>query len=125
MMAINYKEYGAYLQVKKNLLEERLKLTGSIRYDKSEFFDGFYSPRVSAVYAVDKKENHNFRASFQTGFRNPTTQDLFIGLDAGRAVLVGSAPTNLDRYNTTPQTLSPVGQSITGSQSLIVNGSVL
>ena len=25
--AINYKEYGAYLQVKKNLLEERLKLT--------------------------------------------------------------------------------------------------
>ena len=37
--AINY-EYGAYLQVKSLL--ERLKLTGSIRYDKSEFFDGFY-----------------------------------------------------------------------------------
>ncbi len=43
-------------------------------------------------------ENHNIRASAQTGFRNPTTQDLFIGLDAGRAILVGSAPDNLDRY---------------------------
>ncbi len=121
--AINYKEYGAYLQVKKNLLEERLKLTGSIRYDKSEFFDGFYSPRLSAVYAVDKSENHNFRASFQTGFRNPTTQDLFIGLDAGRAILVGSAPTNLDRYNSTPQALSPVGQAILQTDTHIVNGS--
>src|SRR5690606_9814143 len=36
--------------------------------------------------------------SVQQGFRNPTTQDLFIGLDAGRAILVGSAPANLDRY---------------------------
>ncbi|WP_417370136.1 TonB-dependent receptor domain-containing protein, partial [Flavobacterium beibuense] len=56
----------------------------------------FFSPRISAGLTVN--ENHNIRASYQTGFRNPTTQDLFIGLDAGRAILVGSAPTNLDRY---------------------------
>jgi outer membrane receptor protein involved in Fe transport len=75
----------------------KLKLTGSVRYDKSEFFDGFISPRFSAGLTVN--QNHNFRASVQTGFRNPTTQDLFIGLDAGRALLVGSAPDNLDRYS--------------------------
>ena len=58
-------------------------------------------------------ENHNIRASVQTGFRNPTTQDLFIGLDAGRAVLVGSAPDNLDRYvRTYPVSLA--GQQLTG-----------
>ena len=73
-----------------------LKLTGSGRYDKSELFDGFFSPRLSAGLTVNR--NHNIRASVQTGFRNPTTQDLFIGLDAGRAILVGSAPDNLDRY---------------------------
>jgi len=96
---INYSEFGIYTQIQKDIeLNEALdlKLTGSIRYDKSEFFDGFYSPRISAGLTVN--ENHNVRASVQTGFRNPTTQDLFIGLDAGRAILVGSAPSNLDRY---------------------------
>jgi hypothetical protein len=32
------------------------------------------------------------RGFFQTGFRNPTTQDLRIGLNGGRAILVGSSP---------------------------------
>ena len=98
--AIDYSEFGVYTQVQKELelsSELELKLTGSVRYDKSEFFDGFYSPRFSAGLTINK--DHNIRASIQTGFRNPTTQDLFIGLDAGRAILVGSAPDNLDRYS--------------------------
>jgi len=37
------------------------------------------------------------RASYQTGFRNPDTQSLFIGFNVGRAILVGSSPDNLDR----------------------------
>ena len=99
---IDYSEFGIYTQIQKSLeLNEslELKLTGSVRYDKSEFFDGFLSPRISAGLTVNR--NHNFRASVQTGFRNPTTQDLFIGLDAGRAVLVGAAPANLDRWTRT------------------------
>jgi len=96
---IDYSEFGIYTQIQKDIeLSEMmdLKLTGSVRYDKSEFFDGFFSPRLSAGLTLN--DNHNIRASVQTGFRNPTTQDLFIGLDAGRAILVGSAPDNLDRY---------------------------
>ncbi len=96
---IDYSEYGLYTQVQKTIPFKEgtsLKLTGSARYDKSEFFDGFVSPRFSAGLTINR--NHNIRASIQTGFRNPTTQDLFIGLDAGRAILVGSAPDNLDRY---------------------------
>ncbi len=96
---IDYSEFGVYTQIQKALeLNEsmNLKLTGSVRYDKSEFFDGFFSPRISAGLTL--KRNHNIRASVQTGFRNPTTQDLFIGLDAGRAILVGAAPDNLDRW---------------------------
>ena len=96
---INYSEFGIYSQLQKEVdlnAAMKLKLTGSIRYDKSEFFEGFLSPRFSAGLTVN--DNHNFRGSIQTGFRNPTTQDLFIGLDAGRALLVGSAPDNLDRY---------------------------
>ena len=96
---IDYTEFGIYTQLQKDIPmgdDMSLKLTGSLRYDKSEFFDGFVSPRISAGWSIN--QNHNIRASAQTGFRNPTTQDLFIGLDAGRAILVGSAPDNLDRY---------------------------
>jgi outer membrane receptor protein involved in Fe transport len=96
---IDYSEFGVYTQIQKDLeLNDALtlKLTGSVRYDKSEFFEGFFSPRISAGLTVNR--NHNIRASVQTGFRNPTTQDLFIGLDAARAILVGAAPENLDRW---------------------------
>lgn len=96
---IDYSEFGIYTQIQKTIDlqgEKSLKLTGSIRYDKSEFFDGFFSPRISAGFTLNR--DHNIRASVQTGFRNPTTQDLFIGLDAGSAILVGSAPDNLERY---------------------------
>lgn len=95
--SIPYKEFGLYTQIQKQFLDERLKFTGSIRYDKNEFFDGFLSPRASLAYTAGSKRNHNFRASFQTGFRNPTTQDLFIGLDLGNVILVGSAPDNLEK----------------------------
>lgn len=94
---INYSEYGAYVQAIKKLIDDRLKISASIRYDKNEFFDGNFSPRASITYAAGDSRDHNFRGSFQTGFRNPTTQNLFIGLDAGRAILVGSSPDNLDR----------------------------
>ena len=117
--AINYSEFGAYTQVQKELeLSQalKIKLTGSVRYDKSEFFDGFFSPRFSAGVTVNR--NHNFRASAQTGFRNPTTQDLFIGLDAGRALLVGSAPNNLERYSNVFD-VSQTGQAAFGQPSTI------
>ena len=99
---INYTEFGVYTQAQKQFelsSNVDLKLTGSIRYDKSELFDGFFSPRISAGFTVN--EDHNFRASFQTGFRNPTTQDLYIGLDVGRAILVGGAFDNPIRFSRT------------------------
>ncbi len=118
---ITYKEYGAYLQVQKKLLDERLKFTGSVRYDKNEFFDGFFSPRLSLLGIFGEKRNHNLRVSVQQGFRNPTTQDLFIGLNAGRAILVGAAPDNLDRDVRTFD-LSTNGQALTGNATAQVVG---
>ncbi|MDO1502364.1 TonB-dependent receptor [Winogradskyella maritima] len=119
---IDYSEVGVYTQIQKSLeLSDavELKLTGSLRYDKSELFDGFFSPRLSAGFTVN--DNHNFRASYQTGFRNPTTQDLYIGLDVGRAVLVGGAPDNPARYVDT-YGLSPTGTAITGQTSIDFTG---
>ena len=83
---INYSQYGAYAQASKKFTsEERMKLTASIRMDKNEFFDASISPRVSLTYSAGDKKQHNLRASYQTGFRNPDTQSLFIGFDVGRS----------------------------------------
>ncbi|HEY0741435.1 MAG TPA: TonB-dependent receptor [Chryseosolibacter sp.] len=92
---INIDEFGFYTQVSKTLADA-LKLTGSLRYDKNENFEGRITPRVSAVYTVNN--NHNIRASFQTGFRNPDTQAQFIYFPAGTNTLLGSARSNAARY---------------------------
>ncbi|WP_203256312.1 TonB-dependent receptor [Hyunsoonleella ulvae] len=97
---ITYSELGIYTQLQRSVdLNEslELKLTGSIRYDKSELFDGFFSPRISAGLTVN--ENHNFRASFQTGFRNPDTQSLYIGLRTALGTLIGGATDIGERYS--------------------------
>ncbi len=120
---IDYDEFGVYTQMQKKFLEdERLKLTTSIRYDKAQNFDGNFSPRISLAYAAGENKNQNFRASFQTGFRNPTTQDQYIGLNAGRAFLVGSAADNLDRYTTLPLRVSGSGQQILGTTTTALSG---
>jgi len=95
---ITYDDLGVYAQIQKDLLEDRLNVTASVRYDDSSVFEGFVSPRLSLGYTAGAERNHNIRLSFQTGFRNPTTQDLYIGLDAGSAILVGGAPDNGGRY---------------------------
>jgi outer membrane cobalamin receptor len=120
--AIHYNEYGAYMQVQKKFIDERLKFTGSIRYDKAKNFDGNYSPRVSVSYSLGEGKTRNLRASFQTGFRNPTTQDQYIGLDAGQAILVGSAPDNLDRYLSNPIGTSSSAQMIGLPASVQLSG---
>ena len=91
---ISYYQYGMYTQAKKDL--GKLTLTGSIRYDKSEFFDAVFTPRLGALYSIS--DNQNLRVSYQTGFRNPTNQDQYIGLRGSRTVLMGSSPDSVDRF---------------------------
>jgi outer membrane receptor protein involved in Fe transport len=91
---IKIDEYGAYLQIAKEL--GNLKVTGSVRHDKNENFDGIWTPRLSAVYSVN--ENNFIRASFQTGFRNPDTQAQFIYFPTGLGILLGSTRANAQRY---------------------------
>ena len=90
------KEHGAYVQGAKSLFNDKLRLTASARYDKNENFKGQLSPRVSGVYTAG---THNFRASYQTGFRLPTTQDQYIDLVTPQARLIGGLPLFRSKYN--------------------------
>jgi len=93
---ISYFEYGGYVQVAKDIFDN-LKLQGSMRFDKSEFFDATYSPRISGVWEF--LNNQNLRASYQRGFRFPQTQDQFIDLDVVSRRLLGRNQIILDNYN--------------------------
>ena len=92
----NIDEYGAYAQASKTLADV-LKLTASIRYDKNQNFKAQFSPRFSAVLTLNKV--HNFRASFQQGFRIPTTQDQYIDLNTPSYRLIGGLPLFKQRFN--------------------------
>ncbi len=89
-------EYGAFLQAAKSLFNDHLKLSASIRYDKSQNFKGFYTPRLSAVASFGQQ---NFRVSYQTGYRIPTTQNQYIDLKTPAGTLIGGQPEFDARYN--------------------------
>ncbi len=99
--SIEYRLFGFYTQIQKKILDDRLKMTGTIRFDKSDNFDANFSPRLSISYAAGNKRDHNFRLAFQTGFRNPTTQDQYIGLQLGQdRIFLGTVEENLSREQT-------------------------
>ncbi|MEX0724135.1 MAG: TonB-dependent receptor [Gracilimonas sp.] len=96
---VNINEYGGYLQGSKSVFDDRVDLTASLRYDKNENFDGQFNPRISTV--INVAENQNIRASYQTGFRNPTTQGQYIDLNVLTARLLGGLPFLAEKYNIT------------------------
>jgi hypothetical protein len=95
---ITVHQFGAFGQIVKRFLDERIHLTGSARYDKNEFFKGQFTPRVSGVVAVDKKKEHNIRASWQTAYRFPAASDQWVNFDLGFFRAVGGQPVVQQAY---------------------------
>ena len=88
---IKINEYGAYGQLTKKLINDRLILSVSGRYDKNDNFKGRFTPRASAV--VKLADDHNVRLSYQTAYRFPSTQQQYINLEIGGGqFLVGGLP---------------------------------
>lgn len=94
---ITIKEYGAYLQAGKWLGNRKVKLSGSVRYDKNENFKGRVNPRIAAVFKPGL--NHNIRLSYQTGFRIPSTQGQHIDLNVLSSRLLGGLQRYADKYD--------------------------
>lgn len=119
---VSVKEFGVFAQASKAILEDKLKLTLSGRYDKNENFNGSFTPRASAVFSPS--ENHNFRASYQTGFRNPTVPDQFIKLNVGPIIILGGAPANSAGLNAYENsfTAASVGAFASGFSSDLQKG---
>jgi len=93
---IDINETGAFAELQRAFLDDLLKLSVSGRYDKNSNFKGRFTPRVTALLRV-AKDNY-IRASFQTAYRFPTTQNQYINLQTGSARLIGGLPQFISAY---------------------------
>lgn len=109
---INISEFGIYAQGQKKFLDDHLKVSVTARYDKSENFAFKVSPRTSIAYAIGDSKNHNIRFSYQTGFRNPTSQDQYANTNLGDRRIVGSVRDNLERIADPFEAISESGKLI-------------
>ncbi|GGG41931.1 TonB-dependent receptor [Hymenobacter glacieicola] len=82
-----YQKIGGFGQATKLLLQDRLKLTASLRLDYNPEFDPKLNPRLAAVYTVAAK--HNFRASYQNGWRFPSLFEALSFVNNGNVRRVG------------------------------------
>lgn len=87
---VHYKKFGVFTQVTKTFFQEKLKLFGSIRFDDNPEFDPKFTPRVAAVYTV--RQHHNFRVTYQQGYRFPALFEALSYVNNGRVKRVGSLP---------------------------------
>ena len=93
---IRINEMGAYVQLAKDLVKDKLRMTASGRYDKNQNFDGRFTPRVTLLYKAAKDQN--IRLSYQTAYRFPTTQQQWIDLNVGYR-LMGENKKIWEKYN--------------------------
>jgi outer membrane receptor protein involved in Fe transport len=89
-------ETGAFAQLQKGFWDDFLKLSVSGRYDKNSNFKGRFTPRATALFKV--APDNYIRASFQTAYRFPTTQNQYINLQTGSARLIGGLPQFITAY---------------------------
>jgi outer membrane receptor protein involved in Fe transport len=86
----NYYTYGGFIQATKQLFDDKLKVTGSVRVDKTDYFTPKYNPRIALVYSPAAQ--HNFRISFQNGYRFPTLFEGFAYVNNGGVRRLGGLP---------------------------------
>ncbi|MGZ5192036.1 MAG: TonB-dependent receptor domain-containing protein, partial [Flavisolibacter sp.] len=85
-----YKKYGAFIQATKSFFTDKLKIFASLRFDHNLEFEPKLNPRIAAVYTAAQK--HNFRFSYQNGFRFPALFEALSFVNNGNVRRVGGLP---------------------------------
>jgi iron complex outermembrane receptor protein len=115
------------------LLEDKLKLTASVRVDYNPEFTAKVNPRLAAVYTVAEK--HNFRASYQNGWRFPSLFEALSFVNNGNVRRVGGLArvneglnylqnsytrTSIDQFNAAVNAYVAANAGSTASQAAVL-----
>jgi len=95
---IKINQFGTFVQVNKDLLKERLRITGAFRFDKNQYFDAEYTPRFSLIYFLSSDKEQSIRGTFQTAYRFPAISNQWVDLDAGIFRSIGGMEEVRDAY---------------------------
>ena len=87
---LNYWKVGGFVQATKYLWKDKVKVNAVLRIDKNQYFDPKFNPRLAVVYSP--VPTHNFRASFQNGYRFPSIFEAFSNINSGGVKRVGGLP---------------------------------
>src|SRR6185295_5728954 len=87
---VYYKKVGGFVQATKTVLDNKLKMFGSLRADYNPEFDPKITPRLAAVFTPSKSQS--FRFTFQEGYRFPSLFEAMSFVNNGRVRRVGSLP---------------------------------
>ncbi|HKG68186.1 MAG TPA: TonB-dependent receptor, partial [Segetibacter sp.] len=85
-----YRKYGGFVQIAKLFFNDKLKVSASARVDNNPEFSPKFNPRIAIVYTAAQK--HNFRASFQNGYRFPALFEALSFLNNANVRRVGGLP---------------------------------
>ncbi|QNH63714.1 TonB-dependent receptor [Hymenobacter sediminicola] len=84
---LTYGKTGGFVQAGARLLQERIRLTATLRADKNDYFSTRFNPRFTAVYSPTRQ--HNFRLSYQSGYRFPSLFEGFSNVNSGQVKRIG------------------------------------
>jgi outer membrane receptor protein involved in Fe transport len=133
---LTYSKTGGFVQAGARLLHEQIRLTATLRADKNDYFDLKLNPRLTAVYSPTPR--HNFRLSYQSGYRFPSLFEAFSNVNSGQVKRIGGLRvmsdgvfensylrSSIDAFNAAvTRDLNTAGlsraQAITGNQHLLV-----
>ena len=84
---LTYGKTGGFLQAGARLLDEKIRLTATLRADKNDYFTTRFNPRFTAVYSPSQQAN--FRLSYQSGYRFPSLFEGFSNVNSGQVKRIG------------------------------------
>jgi outer membrane receptor protein involved in Fe transport len=87
---LTYTKTGGFIQLTKLLFNDKLKINGSLRADKNQYFDLRWNPRLAMVYSPS--EDQNIRISYQNAYRFPSLFEAFTNINSGGVKRVGGLP---------------------------------
>lgn len=84
---LTYSKFGGFTQINKNLFKNKLRVSATLRFDKSDYFSLKTNPRFSAIYSPSR--SINFRIAYQSGYRFPSIFEGFSNVNSGGVKRVG------------------------------------
>lgn len=82
-----YGKTGGFAQTGWRLPDDKVRLTATLRADKNDYFRVRFNPRFTAVYSPTPR--HNFRLSYQSGYRFPSLFEGFSNVNSGQVKRIG------------------------------------